>query len=236
MPIITLPNPVRVLVADDHPVVRLGLQHLLGQHDHFKVVGLAANGLETLQLAATVGPHLVLLDVDMPGPTVEAGHTWALVASLRQTVPGLRVIIFTAYNNEEVFNQAISAGVEGFISKENLFDDLMEGLQAVARGQQYYSPMFSSFLHRRLQAQRVQQLRDREKATLDNQLTRTEKRVLRLVAESKTSHQIADELFVSVKTVDNHRTHICKKLGLQGKNSLLKFALEHRAWWEHEGD
>jgi DNA-binding NarL/FixJ family response regulator len=221
-------------VADDHPVVRLGLQHLLGQHEGFAVVGLAANGHETLQLAVSASPHLVLLDVDMPGPTAETEEPWALVARLREAVPGVRVIIFTAYNNEEVFNQAISAGVEGFISKENLFDDLLEGLQAVARGQQYYSPMFSTFLHRRLQGHQAQQQRDREKASLENLLTRAEKRILRLVAESKTSHQIADELFVSVKTIDNHRTHICKKLGLQGKNSLLKFALEHRTLWDSD--
>jgi DNA-binding NarL/FixJ family response regulator len=218
---------IRVLIADDHPVMRLGLDHLIRAQAGMEVAGLVGSGAEVLAELAEAAPEVIILDVDMPGM-----EGLALVHELHAQARAPKIIIFTAYHDEKIFNDAISAGVHGFISKENVFDNLVEGIRSVVTGKNYFSPVFSGYLLKRIQSGDETNSRFREKENVEHQLTSTEKRIIRFVAEGKTSHQIAEQLFVSVKTVENHRTNICKKLGLHGKNSLLKFALEHKYLWE----
>jgi len=169
---------------------------------------------------------LLILDVDMPGM-----NGLQLMQQLHSAQADLKIIIFTAHHDKQIFDAAISAGIPGFISKENVFTDLVEGIRQVMAGQNYFSPVFSNYLLSRIQSNDDRQHQLTEKESVEHLLTLMERRVIRLIAESKTSQDIAELLFISGKTVENHRTNICRKLNLRGKNSLLKFALENKHLW-----
>lgn len=217
---------ISILIADDHPVMRLGLNHLIQSQPGMEVVGAVGDGAEALQLIAQLKPQLLILDVDMPGM-----NGLQLMQQLHSAQADLKIIIFTAHHDKQIFDAAISAGIPGFISKENVFTDLVEGIRQVMAGQNYFSPVFSNYLLSRIQSNDDRQHQLTEKESVEHLLTLMERRVIRLIAESKTSQDIAELLFISGKTVENHRTNICRKLNLRGKNSLLKFALENKHLW-----
>ncbi len=217
---------ISILIADDHPVMRLGLNHLIQSQPGMEVVGAVGDGAEALQLIAQLKPQLLILDVDMPGM-----NGLQLMQQLHSAQADLKIIIFTAHHDKQIFDAAISAGIPGFISKENVFTDLVEGIRQVMAGQNYFSPVFSNYLLSRIQSNDDRQHQLTEKESVEHLLTLMERRVIRMVAESKTSQDIAELLFISGKTVENHRTNICRKLNLRGKNSLLKFALENKHLW-----
>jgi DNA-binding NarL/FixJ family response regulator len=136
-----------------------------------------------------------------------------------------RIIILTMYKEEETFNRALDLGVSGFVLKENAVEDILNGLIAVAHGEHYISPSISGYLvHRRNRSDAL----SAKKPGLEN-LTKAELRILKLIAEKKTSREIAGELFISQRTVEAHRANICSKLELRGSHSLLQFALENRS-------
>lgn len=219
-----MPETIKILIADDHPVMRLGLSHLIKNEPDMEVVGIAANGTEAIQMAKKARPDVIILDIDMPEM-----DGLSLAHHIKKELPDLKIVIFTAHHNEEAFNAAIDAGVEGFISKENVFGDLSEGIRQVAQGKNYFSSVFSDYLINRI---RNNDKNKKEKQAIAEQLTPTEMRIMGLIAEMKTSKEIADQLFISVKTVENHRTNICRKLNIKGKNALLRFALIHRNQFE----
>jgi len=219
-----MPENIKILIADDHPVMRLGLSHLIKNEPGMQVVGIAANGTEAIQIAKTTHPDLIILDIDMPEM-----DGLSLAHHLKEELPQLKIVIFTAYHNEEAFNKAIDVGVQGFISKENVFDELSEGIRQVAQGRNYFSSVFSDYLLNRIKHDDKNR---RSKQSIAEQLTPAEMRIMALIANMKTSQEIADALFISVKTVENHRTNICKKLNIKGKNSLLKFALNNKHQFE----
>jgi DNA-binding NarL/FixJ family response regulator len=219
-----MPENIKILIADDHPVMRLGLSHLIKNEPGMQVVGIAANGTEAIQIAKTTHPDLIILDIDMPEM-----DGLSLAHHLKEELPQLKIVIFTAYHNEEAFNKAIDVGVQGFISKENVFDELSEGIRQVAQGRNYFSSVFSDYLLNRIKHDDKNR---RSKQSIAEQLTPAEMRIMALIANMKTSQEIADTLFISVKTVENHRTNICKKLNIKGKNSLLKFALNNKHQFE----
>ncbi|WP_250632790.1 response regulator transcription factor [Rhodoflexus caldus] len=219
-----MPEDIKILIADDHPVMRLGLSHLIKNEPNMQVVGIAANGTEAIRMAKESHPDLIILDIDMPEM-----DGLSLAHHLKAELPELKIVIFTAHHNEEAFNEAIDAGVEGFISKENVFDDLSEGIRQVAQGKNYFSSVFSDYL--------LNRIKHNDKTRKDRQsiaelLTSAEMRIMQLIADMKTSQEIADTLFISVKTVENHRTNICKKLNIKGKNGLLKFVLNNKHQFE----
>ncbi len=222
----SLDPTISILIADDHPVMRLGISHLIQTQPGMEVVGAVGDGAEALELIARLKPQLLILDVDMPEM-----NGLQLIQQLRSEQSDMKIIIFTAHHDEQIFNAAASAGIPGFISKENVFTDLVEGIHQVMAGQNYFSPVFSHYLLSRGQANGDRQRQLTEKEAVEHLLTPVERRVIRLVAESKTSQDIAELLFISGKTVENHRTNICRKLNLRGKNSLLKFALENKHLW-----
>ncbi|MCS6967180.1 MAG: response regulator transcription factor [Cytophagales bacterium] len=214
-------KPITILIVDDHPVMRLGLSHLIENEPDMQVTGIAGNANEAIRIAQDTAPDVIILDIDMPGM-----DGLSLTQHFKKQSPEQKIIIFTAYHQEQTFNAAIDAGVEGFISKENVFDELLEGIRQVAEGKNYFSSIFSDYLIKRI---RKKEKYERRRQALAEQLTPTELRILRLISQMKTSQEIAEILFISVKTVENHRSNICKKLNLSGKNALLKFALSNQA-------
>lgn len=212
---------VTVLIADDHPLLRHGLRDFIGQDSPFTIVGEASNGEEALREITRLRPHIAVLDIDMP--RMSGLETMRTVRDLPFPV---KVIILTMYDEEEMFNAAMDLGAMAYVLKENAATDVMAALECVARGEPFLSSPLRGAGQRR--GDRVRQLL-LNRPQIES-LTPAERRILKLVAEDLTSKEIAARLKVSVRTVDNHRQHICNKLHLHGTHSLLKFAFDNSAY------
>lgn len=209
----------RVIIADDHPTFRLGLAAIIAKDERFKIVGEAGNGLDALHLIQTQTPEIAVVDWDMPGM-----DGLELTRRVRQMRLPCRVIVLTMHEEESLFNEAMDVGVSAFVLKDNAVNDILDSLRAVNRGDAYLSPAVSNYLLRR--SRRAADLRQ-ENPGLDR-LTTMEKRVLKLVAENRTTKEIAEEIGISPRTIETHRRNISQKLELRGSHRLLQFALKHR--------
>ncbi len=213
-------GPTKVVIVDDHPLFRQGLRQLVETDGQFELVGEAGTGDEALALIRRSKPDIAVLDVNLPG--ISGLEVARQVQSLKLPT---RVVILTMFTEEETVDRALDLGVFGFVLKENATQDILASLVAVAKGEHYLSPSISGFLvRRRGRAEALAQ----KKPGLDD-LTKAERRILKLIAEKKTSRDIAAELFISPRTVEAHRANISQKLGLRGSHSLLQFALENRS-------
>jgi DNA-binding NarL/FixJ family response regulator len=213
-------KPISIVIVDDHPLFRQGLRQAMEAGEGFNLVGEAGDGLSGLKMIVDLKPDIAVLDVNLPGMSgLEVART--LQAKQHPT----HVIILTMYKEEETCNLALDLGVKGFVLKENAVQDILNSLNAVAAGGHYLSPSISGYLVRR--RSRAEALAAHSPGLDD--LTRAERRVLKAIAEQKTSKEIAAELFISPRTVEAHRANICAKLKLRGSHSLLRFALENRA-------
>lgn len=210
---------IKIVVADDHPIFRKGLVDVIAADRRFFIAGEAADGETALELVLKLKPRIVVADIDMPKL-----NGLGLAEKLRTLVPSVGVIILTSYKEESLFNRALDLGVKGYVLKENAITDVVRALHSVADGQTFLSPSISSFLVNRI---RRSEALHAENPTID-QLTPTELRVVRLIAENKTSREIGKKLFISPRTVDTHRNNICTKLNLSGQRGLLVFALERK--------
>jgi DNA-binding NarL/FixJ family response regulator len=211
---------VKVLIVDDHPLFRQGLRQLVEADARFELVGESGDGEAALRLINEKRPDIAVLDVNLPGLSgLEIAQKLQSKGSLT------RLVILTMHKEEETFNRALDLGVLGFVLKENAVQDIVTSLVAVARGGHYLSPSISGYLVRR--RDRAGALAARKPALED--LTKAERRILKLIAEKKTSREIGAELSISPRTVEAHRSNICEKLELRGSHSLLQFALENRA-------
>ncbi|MFO1478271.1 MAG: response regulator transcription factor [Verrucomicrobiota bacterium] len=205
---------------DDHPLFRQGLRQVVQADPRFDLVGEAGDGPGALKIARETRPQIAILDVNLPGLS-----GLEVAREFQNLHPPIHVIILTMYKEEETFNRALDFGVKGFVLKENAVEDILTGLAAVAAGEHYLSPSISGYLVRR--RTRAEALVARQPGLED--LTRAERRILKLIGEKKTSRAIAAELFISPRTVEAHRANICAKLNLRGTHSLLQFALENRS-------
>ena len=213
-------DELRILIADDHPIFRRGLRQVIETDAGLKVIAEAEDGAEALDQIRALRPEVAVLDVHMP----KLGG-FDLVRALRGSRVATALIFLTMYKDEEIFNSAMDLGVKGYVLKESAVTEIVGAIKAVAAGQPFISPALSGYL---LNRGHRAALLAREQPNLAR-LTPTERRILKLVAEYKTSKEIADQLHIHSRTVDNHRTNICQKLGLHGSHALLKFALEHKS-------
>jgi DNA-binding NarL/FixJ family response regulator len=212
-------SPTSLIVADDHPVFRAGLKQVVSADPSFAIVAEVGDGAAALAAIREHQPQLALLDLDLPHLS-----GLAIARTLQRERSPVRVIILTMHSAETLLNEALDAGVCGYVLKDNATVDVLNSLRTVAGGGIYLSPAVSGYLVRR--ADRAAALTRQKPGLAD--LTPTERRVLKLIAASKTSKDIGRELFISYRTVETHRSHICEKLGLRGSNKLLQFAIEHR--------
>jgi DNA-binding NarL/FixJ family response regulator len=211
---------VKLLIVDDHPVFRRGLRQIIEENPNFRIVGEAADGEAALRLAAELQPAIAVVDIDMPRL-----NGLEMVRALQKKQQSVAVVILTMYKEEDMFNAAMDLGVKAYVLKENAVDDIVNALEKVARGESFVSQSVSDLGRRR--SDRVQELL-LCKPQIDD-LTPAERRILKLIAEDRTSKEIADLLGISIKTVENHRLSICHKLNLHGSHSLLKFAFDHKS-------
>jgi DNA-binding NarL/FixJ family response regulator len=213
-------NRPKILIVDDHPLFRAGLRQVILDDDSFELIGQTGDGQEAMLFIQKNKPDGAVLDLKLPG--ISGLEIARRVQSDRLPT---RVIILTMHNEEELCNRALDHGVMGFVLKENAVDEIIKAIAAVAEGRHYFSPSVSGHLVRR--RERADSLA-REKPGLKD-LTKAERRILRLIAMKKTSREIAAELFISPRTVEAHRANICTKLELRGTHSLLFFALSHKS-------
>lgn len=210
---------IRVFIVDDHPIFREGLAQVIRGEDRLELVGAAGSAEEALPRFRELRPDVAVLDIELPE---RSGLD--LAADLLRLEPPVPSIALTMHKDESLFNLAMDRGVTGYILKENAVTDLIQGIQAVARGEVFLSPTISGYLLRR--RSRQDNLRTRLPGL--GQLTPMERRVLKLTAENLTCKEIGKALFISHRTVETHRASVARKLGLRGSHGLLQFAIEHR--------
>jgi DNA-binding NarL/FixJ family response regulator len=206
-------KPLRILLADDHVLVRAGIRSLLNQLPGVTVVAEAADGREALKLAALHRPDVALFDVAMPGLN---GIEATLQASKR--FPTLRVIILSMHSDVEYVRQAFRAGAAGYLLKRSAVAELKDAIQVVAAGQQYLSPVLAIRLP-------LPALMQSTSVTLEL-LTPRQRQILQLIAESRTTKEIAHELGLSTKTVEFHRAALMKRLGIFDIPGLVRYSLK----------
>ena len=203
---------IRIVIADDHPIFRRGLLTVIEVDSLLRVVAEADDGESALARIVELQPDVVVLDINMPPP-----DGLAVARSLRQQRLPVEIIFLTMHTDAALLNTAVDLGVKGFIVKDAAVDEIVGCIKAVAAGRSFFSPMLTD------------RLLSRQEASLAKKLSASERRVLSLVAEAKTNKEIGELMFISIRTVEHHRSSICSKLGLTGKNALLIFALTHKS-------
>jgi DNA-binding NarL/FixJ family response regulator len=211
---------IRIILADDHPIVRQGLRQMIEIDRSLSIIAEAGDGAAALELIEKHLPEIAVLDIDMPRM-----DGFAVTRAIQQKGLAVAVIFLTMHSEDELFQAAIDLGVKGYVLKDSAITDIVASIKSVAAGKPYLSPSLSANL---LSRRRRSTDLDKNQPGLQD-LSPTERRVLKLIAEDKTSKDIAAELFVSPRTVETHRSNICKKLDLHGTLALVKFAVAHKS-------
>lgn len=212
----TVTPKIRVLLVDDHTILRAGLRMMIDAQPDIEVVGEASDGRQALAEAQRLQPDVVLMDITMPEMNgIEATR------QLKRALDSTRVLILTMHENEEYLFQVLRAGASGYILKEAAGAELISAIRIVNSGRFYMSPSAQSMMV----GDYLQRVRSGEERDSYSALTEREREILKLVAEGHTNNQIAERLFISPKTVDTHRTHIMDKLNLHSRAELVKYAM-----------
>ena len=215
-------DKLTILIADDHPMIRDSLRNAIESNTEWEVAGEAQDGEAALELINKLQPAIAILDISMP-----VRNGFEVVSALRQKKVQTQVIFLTMHRNEDFFQRALDLDVRGYVLKDSAVTDVVSAIKAVSRGEHYTSPALTSYLIRKRSG--GSSAASSEQGLGLHSLSPTERRVLELIAEYKTSRDIAEELNTSPRTVETHRTNICQKLGLHGRHALMKFALENKS-------
>jgi len=208
--------PIRILLADDHSILREGLRMLLERQQEFAVVGDASNGREAVEMAEACDPDVVIMDLAMPGMN-------GIEATRRITArnPRTAVVILSMHADESYILRSLKAGARAYLLKDSLKTDLMDAVRAAVRGKSFFSPKVSQVL----KEDYVNELEAKGAEDTWDLLTDREREVLQLVAEGKTNKEIAGVLNISAYTIDTHRSHILQKLNLHSAPELILYAV-----------
>ncbi len=206
---------IRILIADDHPILRSGLRVLLGADPDLEVIGEAGSGEETLCLAEELRPDVILLDIGLPG---ESGIE--TVRRLKAQLPAVKVLFLTMHEEEGTLLEALNAGGDGYVIKRADEPEIIQAIRVVQRGDVYVHPAMTRALLS--QAETIERLPEPVEP-----LTRREIDVLRLLTRGNTNRQIAELLTLSVRTIESHRANLMGKLGLSSRVELVTYAEEH---------
>lgn len=207
---------IRILLADDHTILRAGLRMMLNAQPDFEVVGEAQDGRQAMQEAQKLQPDVILMDITMPDMNgIEATR------QIKKLLPETKILILTMHEHDEYVFQALRAGASGYMLKEAADTDLISALRVIQNGQFYLSPTAQSVMV----GDYLQRVRTGEEKDSYSSLTEREREILKLVAEGYTNNQIAERLIISPKTVDTHRTHVMDKLNLHSRAELVKYAM-----------
>jgi len=207
---------IRVLVAEDHTIVRQGLVALLRSEPDIEVVGEASDGLEATETAKKLVPDIILMDVAMRNLNgLEATR------QIKKLFPQIKVLVLTVYDNEECIFQILKAGASGYLIKDSAMTDLISAIRAIHQGDSYLSPSIS----RKVIEEYIRQAEMGEKRRPDDPLSSREREILQLIAEGHSIPRVASLLCISKKTVEAHKSHIMEKLNIHDKVGLIKYAI-----------
>ena len=207
-------SKIKVLVVDDHAMFREGIRSLLAGYDDIEILGEAIDGKEAVEKACQLAPHVVLMDIVMP---VMGGLE--ATRRIQRECPNAKVLVLTQHEDSEYILSMVKVGAKGYISKTATASELVSAIRTVHKGESYLYPSAATAL--------VEEylMRAGEEKDEYERLTDREREILQLVAEGRTNHEIADKLFISVKTVLRHRTNIMEKLGFHNRTELIKYAM-----------
>jgi DNA-binding NarL/FixJ family response regulator len=211
-------DEIRILLADDYPVVRKGLKASIEEEPSLKVIAEASDGEEALKQIGKLRPHLAILDIDMP--KLDGLSVAREVARLKLET---KVIFLSFHKDEDIFRAVLAAGGKGYLLKDSAMEEIVVAIQTVVAGKVYMSSAIA--------LQLLQGEGSPNKASenpLIRDLTVSERRILMLISEGLSSKEIGSELSIHYRTVENHRTNICRKLNIEGANALLRFAVQHK--------
>ncbi len=207
---------IRVLLAEDHTIVRQGIAALLGVESDMEVVGEASSGLEAIELAKKLGPDVVLMDIGM-----RQLNGLEATREIKRLFPSMKILVLTMYDNEEWIFQILKAGASGYLIKDSAMTDLSSALRAVYQGDSYLSPSISKMVIEEY----IRKAELGEKKGVEDLLSGREREILQLIAEGNSVPQISNLLCISKKTVEAHKTHIMEKLNIHDKVGLIKYAI-----------
>lgn len=209
-------TPYRIILADDHAMLREGIAKLINAAKGLQIVGEASDGLMLLKLLNRTTADMVIMDVSMPGLRgIEAAQ------EIRKTYPQVAILFLSMHKKKEYLHLALATGAKGYILKEDSGSELIQAIAAIRKGKTYLSPLFMKDM-----PEDLINLRSGDGARPYDPLTARERQVLKLIAEGKTSKEIGELLFISVHTVHNHRKNIKNKLNLRKNADLIKYAME----------
>ncbi len=207
---------IRVLIAEDHTIVRQGLCALLRSEPDIEVVGEASDGSEAVEMAERLNPDIILMDIGM-----RTLNGLDATRKIKKTLPHIRILVLTMYDNEEWIFQILKAGATGYLIKDSAMTDLISAIRAVYRGDSYLSPSIS----RKVIDDYIRRAEGGEKTSAADLLSGREREILQLIAEGNSIPKVASLLCISKKTVEAHKNHIMEKLGIHDKVGLIKYAI-----------
>ncbi|MEI6784549.1 MAG: response regulator transcription factor [Verrucomicrobiota bacterium] len=210
----TTARKLRILIADDHEMIRQGLRRVLGTHPHWEICGEAVNGREAVEQAQQLKPDVVVLDLSMP-------HGSGLVATraIRKALPQTEVLILTMHDSEQMIREVLAAGARGYLLKSDAGTLLLAAVESVSRSKPFFTPKAGDLMLRDLLAP------GQGGAAAPSELTAREEQVLKLIAEDLSSKEIANKLGLSVKTVETHRVNLMRKLNLHSVSAVVRYVL-----------
>ncbi len=205
----------RILIADDHAVLRSGLKLLLNSEPDMEVVGEASNGLEAVKLATEIKPDIILLDISMPGLTGQAA-----LKIIKTEHPEMKVLVLSMHEDESYVHEMLKAGADGYVPKKAADAELLAAIRSTMKGEH--------FIHSSLTKNLIPEFLGKSgPGEAVNALSQREREVLYLLALGHTNQEIAERLVLSVKTVETYKQRLKDKLGIQGRSELVRFAIEH---------
>ncbi len=209
---------IRVLLAEDHTIVRQGIAALLEAESDMEVVGEACNGLEAIELAKKLSPEVILMDIGM-----RQLNGLEATREIKKLFPSMKILVLTMHENEEWIFQILKAGASGYLIKDSAMTDLTSALRAVYQGDSYLSPSISKMVIEEY----IRKAESGEKKGVEDLLSGREREILQLIAEGNSVPQISSLLCISKKTVEAHKTHIMEKLNIHDKVGLIKYAIRN---------
>ncbi|MFA6438386.1 MAG: response regulator transcription factor [Bacteriovoracaceae bacterium] len=209
----------RILIVDDHPLFRKGIRAAVTEGNDIEIIGEAGSGEEALSILAKKKVDVVILDYQLPGINgVELSKKIKLIDN------NIANILLTMHKEEKIFSNSFEYGIDAYLLKENAVEEVLKAIQVVSDGNYYLSPSMSEYIMNK----NIKRNKFKSEHSGIELLTQKEKEILRLIAQYKTTKEIAVSLYVSYKTIENHRANICKKLNITGTNALLKFIIENK--------
>ena len=212
----------KVLIVDDHRLLRDGLSALLSQADEIEIVGSVPSGEDAISIFPSLKPDVILMDIMMGGMTGIEATRW-----IKEQDSGIRVILISSEIKKELVTAGIQCGIDGYLPKDVDLDTLREAIRTVKNGGRFFNEAITNLVFEDFY-QKKKLTTTHGKVMLSNDLTKREQEVLALVASGKSNQEVADDLFISIKTVDTHKNHILDKLGLKNTAELVRYAIKNK--------